>query len=218
LGKKFIIYKLIQNWRDGLKKFIILFLTIILFFSIISNVAKGGFKIWPGKLTITMNEWFDKWEENKYNKIYITNPYSYSINVTVHVDHPSFEAISDGYSRIPDLSWVKVAPESLNLSPQSSEPVEIIIEVPKDEQSNHFNEKWETWVVFNSNLYPSGLGGMIFKLDLSVKLFINTPKSEFKGAQYLPILLFFFILVITVLIFTFYFKKKKGYLIKNNKN
>ena len=191
---------------------------MFLIFSFSSTVVKGGFKIWPGKLTITMNEWYDKWEETKYNKIYVTNPYSYGINVSAHINHPSVDAISDDYSRIPDLSWVQVIPESIYLPPQTTKPFEIVIEVPKNEQSNHFNENWEIWVVFNSNLYPGGPGGMNFQVDLSVKLFINTPKGEVEKSQYLPILLFFFISIITILILIFYTKKKKGYLIKNNKN
>ena len=213
--KKFIIYKLIQNWRDGLKKFTIIFLVALLIFSSSSIVVKSGFKIWPGKLTITMNEWYDQWEETKYNKIYVTNPYSHGINVSAQIDHPSYDAISDDYYLIPDLSWVKVYPKSQYLPPQSTKPFEISIIVPKNNQSNHFNESWETWVTFNSDLYPGGLSGMNFQVELSVKLFINTPEGEkTQTIYYYLIFLIFFILIMIALVVFYYIRKKKGFLIQ----
>jgi len=199
------------------KKLTILFLTILVLFPSFSVVTKGGFEIWPGKLTITMNEWYDKWVETKYNKIHVTNPYSYGINVSVKLDHPGAEVIYEGYSNIPDLSWIKIEPLILYLPPYSSDTVKVIIEVPKDEQSKYFNENWETWVIFDSNLYPGGQGGMNFKVELAVKLFINTPKGEASLSRYLLILLFSsFSFFVTFIIFI-YTKKRKNYLIKDTK-
>ena len=187
----------------------------LLIFSSSSIVVKGGFKIWPGKLTITMNEWYDQWKETKYNKIYVTNPYSYGINISVHIDHPSSDAISHDYYLIPNLSWVKVVPESVYLPPQSTQPFEISIVVPKNNQSNNFNENWETWVTFNSDLHPGGLSGMNFQVELSVKLFINTPVGEKIQTQYSYLILL--ILIIIALVVLYYFRKKKGFFNKNNK-
>lgn len=200
-----------------MKKLTILFLTFLVVFSSFSVVTKGGIEIWPGKLTITMNEWFDKWVETKYNKIQVSNPYSYGINVSVKLSHPSTEAISDEYFYIPDLSWIKIEPELMYLPPNSSNTFEVIVEVPKDEQSKHFNEKWETWVIFTSDLYPGGQGGMNFQVELAVKLFINTPKGEAVGSKYLPIVLFLFFSIFVILIVFIYLKKRKNYQIKSTK-
>jgi len=199
------------------KKLTILFLAILVLFPSFSIVSKGGFEIWPGKLTITMNEWYDKWVETKYNKIQVTNPYSYGINVSIKLDHPSTEVISEGYSYIPDLFWIKIEPKIIYLPPYSSNTFEVIIEVPKDEQPKHFNEKWETWAILDSNLYPGGHGGMNFKLELAVKLFINTPKVEAARSQYFPIVLFLFFSFFVIFIILFYVKKRKNYLINDKK-
>lgn len=200
-----------------MKKLTIVFLIILILFPSFSVVTNGGFEIWPGKLTITMNEWYDEWVETKYNKIQVTNPYSYGINVSVKLDNPSVEVISDGYSFIPDISWIKVEPSIIYLPPHSSNTFEVIIEVPKDEQSKYFNEKWETWAIIDSNLYPGGLGGMNFKVELAVKLFINTPKGEASLSQYLPIVLFSFFSFFVIIIIFIYIKKRKSYTIKDTK-
>jgi len=199
------------------KRLIILFLTVLILFPSFSVVTKAGFEIWPGKLTISMNEWYDNWIETKYNKIHVTNPYSYGINVSVKLDHPGVEIISEGYSYIPDLSWIKIEPLTIYLSPHSSGTFEVIIEVPKDKQSKYFNERWETWAVFDSNLYPGSQSGMNFKVELAVKLFINTPKGEASLSRYLPIVLFSFFSFFVILIIFVYTKKRKNYLIKDTK-
>ena len=200
-----------------MKNLTILILVFFILFSSFSVVTKGGIEIWPGKLTITMNEWFDKWVETKYNKIQVTNPYSYGINISVKLDHPSAEVISEGYFFIPDISWIKIEPETIHLPPKSSDKFEVIIEVPKHEQSKHFNEKWETWAIFTSDLHPGGKGGMNFQVELAVKLFINTPKGEAVESKYLPIVLFLFFSIFVILIVFIYLKKRKNYQI-NNKN
>jgi hypothetical protein len=199
------------------KKLTILFMAFLVLFSSFS-VVEGGIEIWPGKLTITMNEWYDKWVETKYNKIQVTNPYSYGINISVKLNYPGAQVISDGYSYIPDLSWIRVEPETIYLPPKSSNTFEVIIEVPKDEQLKYFNEKWETWAVFTSNLYPGRQGGMNFQVELAVKLFINTPKSESAGSQYLYIILFLISTIFMVLIILFFTKKRKNYKINGIKS
>jgi len=199
------------------KKLTILFLAFLVVFSSFSVVTKGGIEIWPGKLTITMNEWFDKWIETKYNKIQVSNPYSYGINVSVKLDNPSTEVISNEYFYIPDLSWIKIEPEIMYLPPNSSNTFEVIVEVPKDEQSKYFDQKWETWAIFTSDLYPGGQGGMNFQIELAVKLFINTPKGEAVESKYLPILLFLFLSIFVVLIVFIYLKKRKNYQINSTK-
>ena len=200
-----------------MKKLTIIFTIILILLSFFSVIAKGGLKIWPGKLTITMNEWYDKWIETKYNKIQVTNPYLYGINVSTKLDHPSAEVISEGYSYIPDLSWIKIEPEIIYLPPNSSSTFEVIIQVPKDEQSKHFNERWETWAVFDTDLYSETQGAMNFKIQIAVKLFINTPKSEATISQYLPIVFFLFFSFFMVFFILFYKKKRKNYQINDKK-
>ncbi len=200
-----------------MKKLTILILAILVLISSFSIVAEAGIQIWPGKLTITMNQWYDKWIETKYNKIQVTNPYSYGINVYVKLNHPGTQVISEGYSYIPDLSWIRIEPETIYLPPNTSNTFEVIIEVPNDEQLKYFNEKWETWAVFTSNLYPGRQGGMNFQVELAVKLFINTPKAEATGSQYLYIILLLISAISVVFIILLYSKKRKNYQVNNTK-
>jgi len=199
------------------KRLSTLFLAILILLSSFSIVAKGGFQIWPGKLTITMNEWYYDWVETKYNKIHVTNPYSYGINVSVKINNPSVEIISEGYTFIPDTSWIKIEPSVIYIPPHTSDSFEVVIVVPEDMQSKHFNEKWEAWAVFNLNLFPGGQGGMNFKVELAVKLFINTPKGEASFSRYLPIILFLFFSFFVVSVIFILVRKKKNYLINNAK-
>ena len=104
------------------------------------------------------------------------------------------------------------------MPPNSSNQFEVIIEVPKDEQLKYFNEKWETWAVFTSNLYPGHQGGMNFQVELAVKLFINTPKSEAAGSQYLYIILFLITTIFVISIILLYSKKRKNYQVNITKS
>ena len=114
-------------------------------------------------------------------------------------------------------SWIKIEPSVIYIPPHTSDSFEVVIVVPEDMQSKHFNEKWEAWAVFNSNLFPGGQGGMNFKVELAVKLFINTPKGEASFSRYLPIILFLFFSFFVVSVIFILVRKKKNYLINNAK-
>ena len=204
-----------------MKKITIIFLVILFLFVCFSIVAQSDrIQIWPGKLWIEMQEWPSEEEDTEYPTIQVTNPQSQGINVSARIDYPRPTDLTGDYTNIPDLSWVKTTPEKLYLPPKSSGKFKVFIEVPEDEQSSHFNEKWLTLVTIYS--YTGGSqGGFNFQIELGVKLFIKTPAGEVAEIQPIHILLFFFIsLVIVYLAYSsirkkksseaiFYFKKKK---------
>jgi hypothetical protein len=196
------------------RKIIFLFL-VFLVFIIGSSLISSGIKIWPGTYDIDINRWPNNNEKVDTATIQVTNTESYDINVTIRVDHPASETITEGYSFIPHLSWVRIVPEVLYVPAGSSDELEIFIEVPESEQSSHYNEKWETLVVITPPVKKGQ--GINFQTELAVKLFINTPKEEFAQIQYIYILFFTFISIIIVLIAFIHARKKKGISAKNKK-
>ena len=193
-----------------LKLLIIIFLlvagNIIL---ITSPTVKSGVKVSPAKLIITIEEYPEK--EIHY-KIKITNPYPEDISTTLEIKHP-FE-IEENYTRIPDLSWIKVFPESIDIPSDSFKEIEVIVDIPEDKKTLHNNEKWEAWVIVTPRL-KSVLGGMVLQMQLAVKLFIHTPKTKEVSwslpAPYIIYPVFGAILCVIALFLTiFYFKKKRN--------
>jgi len=189
------------------KKIIVLFLTFLTIFTVFSMVA-SGVKIWPGKISIEINKWYSDAENVKRPRIQITNTESYGIKVAVGIETPHNKMITKGYSQIPDISWIKVVPEELYIPGSSSDFIEVFIEVPVDEQSSHYNEKWEALVVFNPPRKPGG--AINIQIELAVKLFIETPSGEESRLQPIHFLLGFIIFIIIILAGMSYVKKKKS--------
>jgi hypothetical protein len=197
------------------KKIIFLIITFLIVFMCFSMIT-SGIKIWPGKYDININRWPNNEEKVDTPTIQITNTDSYDINVTIRVDHPAIETITEGYSFIPDLSWVRVVPEKLFIPAGNSDELELFIEVPESEQSSYYNEKWETLVVITPPVKKGQ--GINFQTELAVKLFIRTPGGDYAQIYYIFILLFAFISIIIVLIALLHARKKKEIRIKNKKS
>ncbi|KYK21622.1 hypothetical protein AYK24_08815 [Thermoplasmatales archaeon SG8-52-4] len=204
-----------------MKKTIVFILISLILLTSFSLTAYGGIKIWPGKLSVELNKWFDEEKEIRH-PIQITNPFSNGVNITTRVENPNLKVITERYSLIPDLSWVHTEPENLYIPPKSSKEVEVVINIPIDQQEMYYNEKWETRVVITSDIPLSSGGGMNFQVELAVKLYIITPKSKQGDYPYIFILLFFIFSIIIVYLTTSYIKKKKDnlksiYYFKNKK-
>lgn len=205
-----------------MKKTTVIILVILFLFACSSVVVQSGhIQIWPGKLWITINEWPSEDEDVKYPTIQVTNPQSQAINVSTKTDNPAAADLTGDYSYIPDLSWVSTIPEMLYLLPGESGEFRVVIKVPEDEQSSHFNEKWLTLVTVYSRDEKIP-GSFNIQTEIGVKLFIKTPEGVVAEIQPIHVLLFFFILLVIVYLAysstkkkksseaIFYFKKKKG--------
>jgi hypothetical protein len=207
----------VERW---VKKTIILLLIFLILLSSFSFTAQSGIKIWPGKLYIEMNKWFDEEKEIRH-PIHITNPYSHGVNVTTRIENPSSKSITERFTPLPNISWVRTDPERVYLPPKTSKDVEVVINIPLDQQL-YYNEKWETGAVIKSDI-PLGSGdSMNFELEISVKLYIITPKGEVEESQYFYILLFFIFSIIIFYIAILFIRKKKEnlksfYYFKNKK-
>ncbi len=204
-----------------MNKTIVLFLIFLLLITSFSLTAQGGIKIWPGKINVEINEWYEEGQEIK-TLIYITNPYSYGVNVTSKIVNPELKVITKRYSPIPDISWVNTIPEQFYLAPETTRELEVVINIPEDQQELSFNKRWETGVIISSDIPLGSSSGMNFQLELAVKLYIITPDSDVEKSQYFYILLFLIFLSIIIYISSSYVKKKKEklrtlYYFKNKK-
>ena len=190
-----------------MRKITVMFLVFLLLLVCFSVFVRGSIQIWPGKLTITMPEGYPK-EVIKY-KIQVTNPYSYDVNASARVENPAIGKLSDNYTFIPDLSWVKFVSETIYIPAGSSRFFELLIDIPDDEKPWHYNESWEAWVVISSDRSGSS-GDFLFKIELAVKLFINTPPGEKATMiQNLYIILGIVVALIATSAAIFYVKKNK---------
>ena len=201
-----------------MRKIIVIFLVCLTLVTIFS-VCASGVKVWPGKLDYTINRWYTDGQGVKHARIQVTNTASYDIDVSVRIDHPHVNVLDEGYSQIPDLSWVKANTEMLHLPADSSDFVEVYLEVPESKQSSHYNEKWESYVVISSA--EESEGGINFQTEVAVKLFIKTPTGEASRIPYIFIIIsILFLISILYMIHsyiknkrtkpaTYYFKKRK---------
>lgn len=188
--------------------FFVLFLNLIYIFS---PVAQAGVEVSPGKLTIDIRDDFSK--ENISYKITIKNPYKEDIRVMTKISKP-FD-LTENFSKIPDLSWVKVKPDSFVVPGKSSKKVEVFVNITDDEKLDFYNKNWEVWAIFIPKKTGSS-GTTTLQTQLAVKLLILTPdgssmdrsKSTFFIWYLVPV--FFIFVYISMHIYLKYFKNKNN--------
>jgi hypothetical protein len=162
--------------RGIVKKILWFIILLVVLLLVLTSTAQASLQIWPGKLTISMPEGYPT-ERISY-QIQVTNPYIYSVNASARVENPDMQQLTSNYSYIPDLSWVTVEPETLYLSANTTSTFNVFLDIPKSERSRYYNASWETWVVISSDKPAGDSGGLIFQVELAVKLFIHTPSEE----------------------------------------
>jgi len=162
--------------RGNVKKILWFVILLVFLLQLLTTQVQAGLQIWPGKLTISMPEGYPT-ERISYH-IQVTNPYTYSVNASARVENPDVQQLTTNYSYIPDLSWITVEPETLYLPANTSSTFKVFLDVPKSEQSDYYNTSWETWVVISSDKSAGDTGGLVFQVELAVKLFIHTPSRQ----------------------------------------
>lgn len=162
--------------RGNVKKTLWFMTLLVCLLSFLASCTQASLEIWPGKLTISMPEGYPT-ERISY-LIQVTNPFPYAVNASARIEHPDAQQLDANYSYIPDLSWVTVEPEILFLPANTSGFFEVFLDIPESEQSNSFNNSWETLVVISSDRAAGDAGGLVFQVEIAVKLFIHTPLAE----------------------------------------
>ena len=206
--------------------FLLFFFIIVTVSLLIFPTVNAGVSVTPAKLVVTMGNGYPK-DEIQY-KINITNPYSEGITVSSKVINPF--NLTANFTNIPDLSWVKVSSENLDIPAKSSKELVVFVDVPEGEKAWQYNKNWETWIQLTPEAH-NNVGGVVIQMQPTVKLFIHTPT----GTATPDITQFFYqlpaitgiILVLAAIVLVFsYYKKKKSiqvdreamYYIKNKKN
>lgn len=109
-----------------------------------------------------------------YKQIQIKNLKNQSVLVKTQILRPSDTKYMEGYSSIPDLSWVSVSPTEMTISPKGEGFFDLTIEIPKENRSSCFNQNWEVRAFFYEP--PSSPEGSVaINVKLGSRIFINTP-------------------------------------------
>jgi len=111
--------------------------------------------------------------------IKITNPYNTKIQAHAKAIRPW--DLRENYIVIPDLSWIVISPQILDIPARSSNIFEISIKIPDNKKPLHYNQSWETWIWITPT-FPSdvkgGLVGMDLQMQYAVRILIKTPPGE----------------------------------------
>ena len=146
-----------------------LFIVLIFFTVLFTQVCSGNISVYPPEITIPMNEEFI-WG-NSSKKITIKNNVDQSINVSWYLEHPDpIDWMRSNRTTIPSLSWIDAEPKWCIIAPQMSKSFYIYLYVPKREEN--VQQHWETWITFEQES-----SGSIFNQEHAVRIYMDTPKE-----------------------------------------
>lgn len=174
----------------------------------------GGITVFPSRLYIDMPQDFPNDEIQYFIKVY--NKYVYSYNITTEILNPwDEENMVEGYSFIPDLSWVEIIPNETNIQANSTKKLLVTISIPDEKKSMYYNKSWEAWVKI-SRIGDGIHGGNTIAGSIITRLLISTPVEK-SGIQMSPvsIMLTGIIAIFTLALSIYYYhfhKKKKNVL------
>ena len=179
-----------------------------------SSHVKAGVKVSPAVLYIEMNEGYPPYTLE--TSIKVTNPYDTEIQAHAKVIRPW--DLREGYIVVPDLSWINVSSEILNIPAQSSNILDISIKIPENEKPLHYNESWEVWIMIIPSLPSGSKGGGIgvnFQTQYMVRILIKTPHDEQKMET--PQILYIFLIGLAgfIVLFFIYFYVRKRRILAN---
>jgi len=186
-----------------------------------NSVSSGGISVWPPEVTVNIKDVYPE-EEIKF-KIHVNNLYPHDINVSARVENQIPYRLKKNYTNMPDLSWIKLTPNIVNLSAKQSKFFEVTIDIPEKEKPLNYNEKWEACVVISELKDKPSL----IATEYAIRIYIITPEKAKMQVSDMFLLLFiasgFIALVICSLYMgkrkkmfankkpiVFYFKKKKN--------
>ena len=167
----------------------------VLFLMICFSHSTQAINIWPGKMTIDMPDGYP--EEPISYKISVTNEHKYGENVTAKLR--DVINASEGFQNIPDLSWINIEPEILYVPGGKTKYFEVTIDIPDSEKPLHYNESWESRIIVSTIPPKLEGGGVTFKIELVVKLYINTPPEIIKPEP-TPTIYYILVMVLVLII------------------
>lgn len=179
-----------------------LFLLGSLFILMSIPAFSGGISVMPPDVTITMKDVFP--EKIEFN-VGVENLYRHDINVSAKIEKQISYRLTENYTDMPDLSWVKITPNIVHLSAKKSKLLNVTIDIPDEEKPLNYNKRWEFVVVFSEikdNSTP-------IKTEIAITIHIETPKS---AKMQMPSSYILFVIVggfMILIVFILYVKNKK---------
>ncbi|MGF3585433.1 MAG: hypothetical protein ACQXXD_06945 [Thermoplasmatota archaeon] len=173
--------------------------------------VKAGVIVSPAELHVEIKKDYPPYTPK--TNIKVTNPYDFDIQAHAKAIKPW--DLRKNYVVIPDLSWIDIYPETLDIPAHSSNFFNISIKIPENEKPHHYNESWEVWVWIVPNLPRNGIAGQVgidFQVQYNVRILIKTPPSEInmKTSRDLYNFLIIFFIFIGIPILLFIAKKIKN--------
>lgn len=164
----------IFNYKS-IKTIIFLFFFIFIIsinYTFLASTSRG-LTVSPGVLYVDLKDFRD---ESIIYSITVWNKKNHSININTEVIHPNDNSFAEGFSNIPDVSWIKTEPINFSISAKESGSYDVIIDLPEYINSSFFNENWEVWI--NTKSYGSSDGGsVVLQTALNTRILIITPKG-----------------------------------------
>ena len=160
-----------------LKSIKVIFITSLFllgcFFYLLSVPAlSDGISVWPPSVNVDVKDAFPK-EEIKFN-VKVDNLYASDINVSAKIENQIPYHLKDGYTNIPNLSWIKVTPDIFNISAKQYKVLDATIDVPDEEKTLHYNERWEACIVISEIKDEH----TTISTEYAITIYIQTPEKE----------------------------------------
>jgi hypothetical protein len=180
------------------------FFTIFLFSSTMI-IDAGDLSVTPATLQIDMPEGYKK--DAIDVAVTVINTLSYSVEVKTNIRNPPDFERTEGYSYIPDLSWVKTVPDVFTVPAKGNASFKVVIDIPENEKPLHYNESWEVWIEV------SRAQAGFFNVIPAVRVLINTPPKPLPITERLPQILMIVIpltlIILVVMLSKAIFARKK---------
>jgi hypothetical protein len=151
---------------------VIFALLLVLGFLSTQLLVHAELSLWPAKLEVNMKSFPD--QPVTYKQIQIKNLRNQPALVKTQIVRPSENKYLEGYSSIPDLSWVSISPTEMTIPPKGEAFFNLTIDIPKENQPSCYNQSWEVQVLFYEP--PTGVGASI-NVKLGCRVFIHAPKK-----------------------------------------
>jgi hypothetical protein len=104
--------------------------------------------------------------ESRNSTITVSNKKTFPVTVTMSAETPYAENLTPGYEPIPDTGWISLAPQYMELDPDSDQTVDITVIIPSSGAWGGKN--YECWLRATFEV----LG--IFQIELDCRLLVST--------------------------------------------
>lgn len=162
-----------------------------------------AFKLAPAHINVTIEGDLQSVGDEVAQRIRMTNERDVPVDATVIVEKPS--KVTENYTAIPDISWIKIVPDKLHIPANSVGYANIYINIPPTEEN--YNKSWEALIT--ATQLPNE--GESINIALSARMKINVASIESIGDKSIMPYLYGLVGVIACITGAFLFKRYKSH-------